>query len=69
MSDNRRLLVYGNTDISIVDTQTSRRKVLLPLGSRSAANQFWGFAVTRDSRRLALLSDEIEGDLWMVKER
>ena len=69
MNDNRRLLVYGNTDISIVDTHTGSRKVLLALGGRGAANQFWGFALTRDNRRLALLSDEIEGDLWMIKER
>jgi len=69
MNDNRRLLVYGNTDISIVDSQTGRRKVLLPLGGRGAGNQFWGFALPPDNRRLALLSDEIEGDLWMIRER
>ena len=69
LNDSRRLLVYGNTDISIVDTPTGRRKILLPVGSRAAGNQFWGFALPRDNRRLALLSDEIEGDLWMVRDR
>jgi hypothetical protein len=52
-----------------VDTRTERRKVLLRVDGRGAGNQFWGFAVSRDSRRLALLSDEIEGDLWMVRDR
>ena len=68
MSDSRRLLVYDASEIAIVDTQTGRRKVILGTGGRQPS-QFWGFSLTRDDRRLALLTDEVDGDLWAVRDR
>ena len=37
---SRRLLVYDNTSLTIVDTQTGRRKVLLSGGDRQAVSRF-----------------------------
>ena len=68
MSDSRRLLVYDASEIAIVDTQTGRRKVIQGTGGRQAS-QFWGFSLTHDDRRLALLTDEVDGDLWVIRDR
>ena len=69
MSDSRRLLVYDNTSMTIVDTQTGRRKVLLSGGDRQAVNQFWRVSLTRDDRRIAVVSDQLEGNLWTIRDR
>jgi WD40 repeat protein len=69
MSDSRRLLVYDNTTITIVDTQTGRRKVLRDQGDRQGFNQFWRVSLTRDNSRIAVVSDEVEGNLWTIRHR
>ena len=69
MSDSRRLLVYDNTSITVVDTQTGRRKVLLSGGDRQAVSQFWRVSLTRDDRRIAVVSDQLEGNLWTIRDR
>ncbi len=69
MSDSRRLLIHDTSHLAIVDTHTGRRKVIFRMGGRQTGNQFWGFSLTRDDRRLALLTDEVEGDLWAIRDR
>lgn len=69
MSDSRRLLIHDTSNLAIVDTHTGRRKVIFRMGGRQTGNQFWGFSLTRDDRRLALLTDEVEGDLWAIRDR
>jgi Tol biopolymer transport system component len=69
MSDSRRLLVYDNTDIAIVDSQTGRRKIVLRDGDRQNLNQFWRVSLTRDDRRIAVVTDDVEGNLWTIRDR
>ena len=68
MSDSRRLLVYDNASITIVDTQTGRRKILLSGGDQQGVNQFWRVSVTGDDRRIAVVSDQLEGNLWTIRD-
>jgi WD40 repeat protein len=69
MSDSRRLLVYDNTEIAIVDTETGRRKSLLTGLDRQAFNQFWRVSLSRDDRHIAVVTDDAEGNLWMLQGR
>ena len=69
MNDSRRLLVYDNTAIAILDTQTGRRKILVSGGDRQAFNQFWRVSLTRDDRRIAVVADEVEGNLWTIRDQ
>lgn len=66
MSDSRRLLVNNDGEFTIVDAQTGRRRPILSLKDRRMGNQFWGFSLSRDDRRLALVTDDVEGDLWIT---
>jgi hypothetical protein len=65
----RRLLVYDNATIAIVDAQTGRRKVVLQGSDRQNFNQFWRITLTHDGRRIALVTDEVEGNLWTIRDR
>ena len=69
MSDSRRLLVYDNTAIAIIDTQTGRRQVVLSGGDRQNFNQFWRVSLTADDRHIAVVTDEVEGNLWIIRDR
>ena len=40
-----------------------------PRCDRQAFNQFWRVSLTRDDRRIAVVADEVEGNLWTIRDQ
>lgn len=66
--DGRRLLFTDRNHIMLIDSVTRRTRDVFTMPPASAAPGF-GFTVSRDGRRIALVALEEQSDLWMVTAR
>jgi Tol biopolymer transport system component len=68
LPDGRRLLFSTRRGVSLIDAATGRTRDVFTHAAQQATPSF-GFALSADGRRIALLVLDEQTDLWMVSSR